>query len=116
MTVFNNYTRIRFTRQGRVLTVALSAGPVNAVDGALHHELARVFIDAQDDEDSDLVVLTGEGRAFCAGGDTAWFKQQIEDPKAFRAITPEAKRIVSSLLDMEKPIICRLNGAAAGLG
>jgi len=116
MTAFGNYTRIRFTRQGRVLTVALSAGPVNAVDGALHHELARVFVDAQDDEESDLIVLTGEGRAFCAGGDTTWFKQQIEDPKAFRAITPEAKRIVSSLLDMEKPIICRLNGAAAGLG
>lgn len=116
MSAFSNYTRMRITRQGRVLTIALSAGPVNAVDGAMHHELARVFVEAQDDADSDLVVLTGEGRAFCAGGDTTWFKQQIEDPKAFRAITPEAKRIVSSLLDMEKPIICRLNGAAAGLG
>lgn len=111
-----NYSRLRFTRSGRILTIALSAGPVNAVDAAMHHELARVFVDAQDDPDSDLIVLTGEGRAFCAGGDTAWFKQQIDDPKSFRAITPEAKRIVASLLDLEKPIICRLNGAAAGLG
>ena len=113
---FANYSRIRFSRNGRILNIALSAGPMNAVDSAMHHELARVFSDAQDDADSDLIVLTGEGRAFCAGGDTAWFKQQIENPKAFRAITPEAKRIVASLLALEKPIICRLNGAAAGLG
>ena len=112
-----NYSRIRFSRNGRILTVALSGtNPVNAVDALMHQELARVFLDAQDDEGSDLIVLTGEGRAFCAGGDTTWFKQQIDDPKNFRAITPEAKRIVSSLLDLEKPIICRLNGAAAGLG
>ncbi len=112
-----NYSRIRFSRNGRILTVALSGtNPVNAVDALMHQELARVFLDAQDDNDSDLIVLTGEGRAFCAGGDTTWFKQQIDDPKNFRAITPEAKRIVSSLLDLEKPIICRLNGAAAGLG
>src|SRR4030095_1773429 len=99
MTALTNFSRIKFTRHGRILTVALSAGPVNAVDAALHHELARVFTEAQDDPDSDLIVLTGEGRAFCAGGDTTWFKQQIDDPKNFRAITPEAKRIVASLLD-----------------
>ncbi len=83
---------------------------------AMHHELSRIFLDAQDDPDSDLIVLTGAGRAFCAGGDTAWFKTHIEDQSSFRAIGPEAKRIVTSLLDLEKPILCRLNGAAAGLG
>ena len=113
---FSTYSRIHLTRQGRILTVALSAGSVNAVDAAMHHELARVFTEAQDDADSDLIVLTGEGKAFCAGGDTTWFKLQIDEPKNFRAIVPEAKRIVSSLLDLEKPIICRFNGAAAGLG
>ena len=117
MTAFADYTRLRLTREARILTITLAGPtPVNAVDGAMHRELARVFQDAQDDSDSDLVVLTGAGRAFCAGGDTGWFKTHIDDPRTFRAIAPEAKRIVSSLLDLEKPIICRLNGAAAGLG
>lgn len=113
---FDHYQRIRVSRDGRILTLALDNGKVNAVDGQMHKELARVFLDAQDDDGSDLVILTGTGRAFCAGGDTDWFEQQIEDPKRFRAIAPEAKRIISSLLELEKPLICRLNGAAAGLG
>lgn len=114
---FSRYERIVATRNGRILTLTLTAPtPVNAVDGAMHHELSRIFLDAQDDPESDLIVLTGAGRAFCAGGDTAWFKTHIEDPASFRALGPEAKRIITSLLDLEKPILCRLNGAAAGLG
>ncbi|OYX49949.1 MAG: enoyl-CoA hydratase [Alphaproteobacteria bacterium 32-64-14] len=114
---FSGYERIKASRAGRILTLTLTApNPVNAVDGPMHRELARVFLDAQDDPESDLIVLTGAGRAFCAGGDTTWFKSHIEDPASFRAIGPEAKRIVTSLLELEKPILCRLNGAAAGLG
>ena len=63
-----------------------------------------------------LVVLTGAGAAFCAGGDVDWFYAMMDDPRRFRAIAPEGKRIVNTLLELEKPIICRLNGAAAGLG
>jgi len=117
MKIFEDYSRIRFSRDGRILSIILhGTTPMNAVDGEMHHELSRVFLEAQDDPDSDLIILTAEGRAFCAGGDTAWFKAQIEDPRNFRAITPQAKRIINSLLDLEKPIVCRLNGAAAGLG
>lgn len=110
------YARIKVSRAGRIATLSLSAGPVNAVDAPMHRDLSRIFLDAQDDDATDLIILTGEGRAFCAGGDASWFKTQIEDPATFRALGPEAKRIVTSLLDLEKPILCRLNGAAAGLG
>ena len=113
---FSDYQYMRFTRRDRILTIALDNGKVNAINGRMHRELARVFMDAQDDEDSDLVILTGAGNAFCAGGDMDWFLKTIEDPREFRAILPEAKRIVNSLLELEKPLICRLNGAAAGLG
>jgi enoyl-CoA hydratase len=114
---FDCYSRFRFRRDGRILHVAIAApGKVNAVDGALHRELATIFADLQHDAESDLIVLTGEGRAFCAGGDFDWFAEQIAEPARFRDIGFEAKRIVQSLLELEKPILCRLNGAAAGLG
>ena len=111
------YTRFVFERDGRVLTAAIASDhPVNGVDGPMHDELARVFTDLQRDSESDIIILTGKGRAFCAGGDFDWFDEQIADPAKFRAIAWDAKRIVSTLLEMEKPILCRLNGAAAGLG
>jgi len=113
---FDGYQRMNFEHRGRVLWITIDAGPMNAVDFELHEELARVFYDAQNDDDSDVIVITGSGRAFCAGGDMDWFQEMIDDPSKFRGITVDAKRIVNSLLDMEKPIVCRLNGAAAGLG
>ena len=99
---FEGYERFEFAREGRILTATISApGPVNAVDAALHAELARVFADLQHDPDSDLIVLTGKGRAFCAGGDFDWFDEQIANPQKFREIGWEAKRIVTSLLELE---------------
>lgn len=113
----NDYRAISWERDGRVLRLTLNrAESMNAIDDDLHHELSIVFGDAADDEDSDIVVLTGAGRAFCAGGDPRWMQTMIDDPAKFRRLGPPAKRIVFSLLELEKPIICELNGAAAGLG
>ncbi len=113
----DRYSRFTFSRDGRVLTAAITSDhPVNGVDGPMHDELAQVFSDLQRDAGSDIIILTGKGRAFCAGGDFDWFDEQIADPRKFRDIAWDAKRIVNSILEMEKPIICRLNGAAAGLG
>ena len=112
-----NYQRFVFERQNRVLRAVITSDhPVNGVDAIMHDELATVFYDLQRDSESDIIVLTAQGRAFCAGGDFDWFDEQIQDTSKFRAIAWDAKRIVNSLLEMEKPIICRLNGAAAGLG
>ena len=113
---FVDYERLKFDYRNRVLWITIDAGKMNAVDFEMHEELARVFPEAQRDPDSDLIILTGAGRAFCAGGDMAWFQAMIDDPSLFRDIAHDAKRIVNGLLELEKPIICRLNGAAAGLG
>lgn len=111
------YSKFRFTRRDAVLTACITTDhPVNGVDAVMHEELATLFTDLQRDAASDIVILTGAGRAFCAGGDFDWFEEQIADPAKFRSIAWDAKRIVMGLLEMEKPIICRLNGAAAGLG
>lgn len=112
-----DYRTIGITRRGRVLTLTLNRpAALNAVDAVLHEELARVFADAGNDPDSDIVVLTGAGRAFCAGGDVDWMQDAIDHPENFETTVNEAKRIVFSLLDCEKPTIARINGPAVGLG
>ncbi len=112
-----DYQRFSFERDGKILKAIITSDhPVNGVDAQMHDELAMVFTDLQRDSHSDIIILTAKGRAFCAGGDMDWFEEQIETPARFRDIAWDAKRIVMTLLEMEKPIICRLNGAAAGLG
>ena len=63
------WERFTFERKGRVLTAYITSGhPVNGVDEQMHTELALVFNCLQRDSESDLIVLSAKGRAFCAGG------------------------------------------------
>jgi enoyl-CoA hydratase len=89
---------------------------LNSVNGELHTALSRVFIDLGERRDIGAIVLTGQGRAFCAGGDIEWMKAAVRNPDEFEVVTWEAKRIVYSMLDCEIPIIGRINGDAVGLG
>ncbi len=114
---FSTYETLMFRRRGRVLEIVINRPDKrNAVNMTLHAELARVFIDAANDPESDILVLTGAGRAFCAGGDIAWMQEGLEDPANFRKTAVEAKQIIFALLDCEKPVIAKVNGHATGLG
>jgi enoyl-CoA hydratase len=114
---YQDYETIAFARQERILTVTISRPDVlNAVNARMHYELSRLFYDVATDADADIIILTGAGRAFCAGGDLDWLQAAADDPRLFEQIAVEAKQIVYGLLDCEKPIICRLNGDAIGLG
>jgi 1,4-dihydroxy-2-naphthoyl-CoA synthase len=54
---FKGYETISFSREGRILTITLNLpDTLNAVNARMHTELARVFLDANDDPDSDIVV------------------------------------------------------------
>jgi len=89
---------------------------LNSVNAELHTALSRAFVDLGERRDINVIVLTGEGKAFCAGGDIEWMKQAVREPEGFEIVTWEAKRIVYSMLDCEIPIIGRINGDAVGLG
>ncbi|MBN3755621.1 enoyl-CoA hydratase/isomerase family protein [Paraburkholderia sp. Tr-20389] len=114
---FNDYQHIKFARRGRVLEIILNRPEqLNAFNAGLHAEMAQVFIDADNDPESEVLVLTGAGRAFSAGGDLEAVKASFDDPAVFRVTAREAKQIVFSQLDCEKPIIAKVNGPAVGLG
>jgi enoyl-CoA hydratase len=111
------FESIDILRRGRILTLAMNrAHPLNPIDATLHEELARVFRFAGQDPESDVVILTGTGKGFTAGGDFHWFQQMVDEPALFEQTARDGKEIVFSLLDLEKPIIAKVNGPAAGLG
>jgi enoyl-CoA hydratase len=114
---FLAYETLQFKRRGRVLDITLDRpAKLNAIDEAMHAELARVFVDVSNDPECDVAVLTGAGRAFSAGGDIEWMQKMIDDPASFEKTAREGRQIVYSLLECEKPLIAKLNGHATGLG
>lgn len=114
---YSSYKMIKFERLGKILTLTLNRpDQFNAVNKLLHDELANVFYDVQHDKQAEVVVLTGAGRAFCAGGDLAWMQSLLEHPDEEFLSATDAKRIVFGMLDLEKPLIARVNGACTGLG
>ena len=111
------YETLALSRSGRVLTITMNRPELlNAVNLKLHQELAEVFTFAAVDTDSDVVVLTGAGRAFSAGGDLEHIQNNANNPDLFDEEVRLAKRIIFSMLDLDKPLVCRLNGHAVGLG
>jgi len=85
---------------------------LNAVNGVMHNELARLTRDADADSDIRVLVITGAGRAFCAGGDFSPDRNMGDGSAMFR----EARQIVDHLLECSKPVISAVNGYAMGLG
>ena len=111
------YETLLLSRAGRRLTISFNRPDfMNAVNLKMHEELAEVFSFANADKQSDVIVLTGEGRAFSAGGDLDHITNSANNPDSFDEECRLAKRIVFALLDLDKPLICRLNGHAVGLG
>lgn len=112
-----SYETIALERKGRLLTIILNRPDVlNAVDEQMHRDLEEVFAFAAEDAGSDVLVLTGAGRAFSAGGDLAYLAETAKQPARFDVDVRRAKRIVYTLLELEKPLICKLNGHTVGLG
>ncbi|HBZ44669.1 MAG TPA: enoyl-CoA hydratase [Maritimibacter sp.] len=104
-------------RAGRRLTITMNRPEVlNAFGGPMHREIVEALAFARDDIGSDVVVITGAGRAFSAGGDIEGMQRVIDAPETFDKEVEEAKALIYTLLDIEKPVIARINGPAIGLG
>jgi enoyl-CoA hydratase len=113
----SSYTTFQFEREGRLLRANFNRpDTLNAIDRIAHDELARFFTELAVDPLTDVVILSGVGRAFSAGGDLEHIQRMIDDPSTFVDDIPNVKRLVFGMLDCPKPIIAKLNGHAIGLG
>lgn len=113
---YSHYKYIAAHREGRLLTLTLDNPPMNVISLELHRELARIFYDVQLDEETDVVVLTGAGSVFSAGGDIPLMQRRIDEPELCYPKNAELKQIVFSLLELDRPVICRINGDCVGFG
>ena len=112
---YSRYQCLKAERKDGILTVAFNRPEsLNAINAELHTELSEIFADIARDGDTQVVVLTGNGRAFSAGGDLRWFQNMT--PAQLDALFVEARKIIIDLLEVEQPVIAAVNGAATGLG
>lgn len=106
---------IEVTREGGVATVKLNRpDKLNALSNDMYHELATAFGTLNADDAVRCVVLTGAGRAFCAGGDVT--SMGSYDVVAGRKRSRGHSRMILALHNLEKPVIAAIRGPAAGIG
>lgn len=89
----------------------------NALDAAMIKELTAAAAELAADASVRVVVLAGEGKSFCAGGDLGWMREQTREDRAGRmAASSEFAHIFRTLDSLPKPLIARVQGAAYGGG
>ena len=87
---------------------------MNAFSLGMREEVGTAFESFASDDEVRAVVLTGAGRAFCAGGDIKGWGDLGDD--GLKTLLTLAHRAVRAITTLEKPVIAMVNGAAAGAG
>jgi len=110
------FKTILYQKNDSVLTITLNRPEAyNAIDDALSYELQDALKAAERDIEIRVVILTGAGKGFCSGQDLKAISG-IEKRSFIDSINKRYNPIIRSMRNMPKPIICRLNGVAAGAG
>ncbi|WP_137176785.1 enoyl-CoA hydratase/isomerase family protein [Roseomonas sp. AR75] len=99
-----------------VATVTLDRPPVNAMNRAMREEIVRVFDELHDRDDVRAVVLTGAGKAFCAGADLKERPNIAGNPGAYPRHNRLTRAVFDSVMECGKPVIAAVNGLAIGAG
>jgi 2-(1,2-epoxy-1,2-dihydrophenyl)acetyl-CoA isomerase len=113
---------MRLEIDGEIGTLVLNRPEFfNAMSPEMISELPVVFGWLADTAGLRALIITGEGAAFCAGGDLNWFKKGIEDPDVdvVAAVRAGAETLHQGIIDMQRipyPVIAAINGPAAGAG
>jgi 2-(1,2-epoxy-1,2-dihydrophenyl)acetyl-CoA isomerase len=103
----------------RIATITLNRpDKLNAFSGTMREDLLDALRNADADPACRVVVITGAGRAFCAGGDVDFMSglQRAGDVAAFRKLLDAGRDVVVQIASMAKPVLASVNGIAAGAG
>lgn len=99
-----------------IATITLNRPVVmNSLDKVLASELLNAFQEVKNDSEVKVVVLTGSGKAFCAGGDLTTLVS-IDNPVEARKFITMAGDVVKAITNLEKPVVAMVNGIATGAG
>lgn len=113
------YEHIEITEDNGIVTITLNRpDKLNAFFGHMRRDLAEALEHAGSDRTVRVIVITGAGRAFCAGGDIGYMAELIErrDTEEFSRLLGSARRVVTAIRQMTKPVIAEVNGLASGAG
>lgn len=108
---------LRRERRGKGMWLVLDRpASGNSIDVSMAEALGAAAVDARDDPETRVVVITGEGARFCAGGDIRAFTAGTSASDSIDAITSRLHPAVEALATLPKPIVTLVNGPAAGAG
>lgn len=128
------YNTLDYTVDAGVLTLTLNRpDQLNAFTVEMAGELAAAFERASEDDQVGAIVVTGSGRAFCAGMDlsrpgnvfgldeslrptNADMQTRLDDPEIARGVRDTGGRVTLAIFACKKPVIAAINGAAVGIG
>jgi enoyl-CoA hydratase/carnithine racemase len=129
-----SYATLDYQLDSGILTLTLNRpDQMNAFTVEMANELIEAFNTASDDDDVRAIVVTGAGRAFCAGMDLsvdgnvfglnedlqptlADLNERFEDPEIVDGVRDTGGRVALAIYDCKKPVIAAINGAAVGIG
>ena len=113
------YEHILISENEGILTITLNRPEkLNAFIGHMRRDLAEALEHAGSDRNVRVVIITGSGRAFCAGGDIAFMAELMKrrDAEEFARILGAGRRVILAIRQMTKPVIGSINGPASGAG
>ena len=128
------YNTLRYEIADQILTITLNRPEnLNSFTVEMANELIAAFNTASDDDAVRAIVVTGEGRAFCAGMDLSGtgnvfgldedlqptmddMHKRLDDPQMIASVRDTGGRLTLAIYDCKKPVIAAINGAAVGIG
>ncbi len=99
-----------------VLRITLDSPGLNSVNRAVHRQLADVWRAVDTDDETNVVLLRGAGKAFSAGGSFDMLESIVTDDSVRAEIMGEARDLVFNVLECSKVIVSAIHGPAVGAG